>query len=247
MLRIENWGLEPLSESNGAILVPTPDFPASMLSTVATNPGTPVLAFTQRCWQEIRFLTKHFAHREWAVLLTTKRMSDTMPHFLAFDWVMPKQEASAGEVSIKPEDYLAEADRLREEVPYYQERGVHRFLAHLHSHHSMALRTFSSVDDAQQTQRGDIGFMDAYRMYAVVTTDSIKASFVYYDPAVVRINAAVAVIADGSDLTKARITEIKALAEERIKSPAPAVTVKTYQTYNWKKDYWRDEYGFYGE
>ena len=233
-LRIGNWDYDPISPDNSTILLESTDFKGKSLRDVYKDMAVPIVVFTSKCYQEIQYLTNKYAHQEWAVFLTMKKLDSHRPHFLAFDWFMPGQQASGGAVSVQAADSIKYYDRLLEKYPYYKEHGVHKFLCHLHSHHSMNMPNFSSIDDNQQKSRDDLGFFDDYRFYIVVTCNAgMKASMVSYNPAYIRTNAAVALTWSEheyvEELSRKRKQEIDAIAEKALfKNPyvatVPAVT-----------------------
>lgn len=233
-LRIGNWDYDPISPDNSTILLESTDFKGKSLRDVYKDMAVPIVVFTSKCYQEIQYLTNKYAHQEWAVFLTMKKLDSHRPHFLAFDWFMPGQQASGGAVSVQAADSIRYYDRLLEKYPYYKENGVHKFLCHLHSHHSMNMPNFSSIDDNQQKSRDDLGFFDDYRFYIVVTCNAgMKASMVSYNPAYIRTNAAVALTWSEheyvEELSRKRKQEIDAIAEKALfKNPyvatVPAVT-----------------------
>lgn len=241
-LRIDDWDLDPVNPNDNTMLINTVDFPKEHLEDIYTKMDVPVIVFTSKCWQEIRYLTTKYPHREWAVFLTMKKLDNMRPHFLAFDWFMPGQRASSGEVSLDTEDCIKYFDRVEEKYPYYKENGLHKFLCHLHSHHSLNMPSFSSVDDTQQFTRGELGFFDKYRFYIVVTCNSgVKASLVLYEPVLSRVNAALAITWSRpeyvEELTKARMKEIDAIADAAIFTPAPAPAPVTGARYNYGSAY----------
>ena len=247
-LRITDWDIEYLSPDNSAELLPSEDFKDKRLSDVIDNPTVPIVAFTSQVYQEIMYLVESNAHQECGVFLTMKRMHNTKPHFLAFDWFMPGQKVTSATVSMQATDSEKYYRHLKENYPYYQENGLHKYLCHLHSHGNINLPTFSSTDDNQQFSKDDLGFMDDYRFYIVVTAKgNIKASLVTYRPSLTRVNAAVAKVFYSSEhvdlLTKKRKEEIDAIAKAAIfKEP-----MSTYAGYAGKNlfdygPYWGDRY-----
>ncbi len=217
-LRISSWDVDPVSPDNSTRLIESSDFKGRNLRDLYLDMSVPLLVFTSRCYQEIEYLTHKFPHQEWAVFLTLKKLDGHRPHFLAFDWFMPGQKASSGAVSMQADDSIKYYDFLKNKYPYYKENGLHRFLCHLHSHHSMNMPEFSSVDKNQQSARDELGFYDAYRFYVVVTCHAgIKASFVQYDPAMITTPAAVAITWSEPEyveaLTPARKKEIDAIVD----------------------------------
>ena len=240
-LRISNWDYDPISPDNNCILMESTDFKGKSLKEVYKDMAVPIVVFTSKCWQEIQYLTNKYPHQEWAVFLTMKRLDSHRPHFLAFDWFMPGQKASGGAVSVQAADSIKYYDKLVEKYPYYKERGVHKYLCHLHSHHSMAMPNFSSIDDNQQKSRDDLGFYDSFRFYIVVTCNNgVKASLVSYDPAFIRTNAAVALTWSEpeyiEELSKKRKKEIDEIAEKALFKDVTVYTTPaaTYPRTKWE-------------
>ena len=226
-LRIDDWDLDVLNENNSTILIDSVDY-KGQLSSIIRNPAVPLLVLTGKLYQELLYMTQLHKNMEWGVFLTLKKVSDMRPHFLAFDWFMPGQSATAGTVTMQAKSAEKYYEYLNENYPYYKENGLHKFLCHLHSHHSMSLTNFSSVDDDQQFRRDDLGFMDDYRFYVVVTTSTIKASLVVYSPVLTRVNAAVAVTYSRPEyvdyLTKDRKKEIEEHMKKFMLRPTYAST-----------------------
>jgi hypothetical protein len=133
------------------------------------------------------------SHSEFAVFLTLKRLTPHKPHFLAFDWFMPGQEASSGEVSLDAADCRKYFEAL-ENVPYYKEHGLHKNLAHLHSHGNMGV-FWSGTDDKQQFTPEELGFQDDFRFFTVVDSRcAMKCSLTLYRPMLYRVDAACALV-----------------------------------------------------
>ena len=202
------------------------------LDQLAQGFKTPILAFTGKCYREIRYIVERNAANEFAVFLAIKKIDPKKPHFLAFDWFMPGQTVSAGGVGI---DF--EKGNCREyfeaigKIPYYQKRGVQRGLCHLHSHASFGV-FWSSVDDAQQMESGDLGFLDDYRLYVVLNNaGDIKFSLVTYNPVLFRVDGAVC-LAYGEEgyaepLTRRRKKEIDSVMAGSIRKSFAAGAVKS--------------------
>lgn len=246
-LRISDWDVEYLSPDNSAELIPSEDFKNKRLADIIDNPSVPIVAFTSQVYQEIMYLVESNAHQECGVFLTMKRLHNSKPHFLAFDWFMPGQKVTSATVSMQAADSEKYYSYLKETYPYYRENGLHRYLCHLHSHGNIALPTFSGTDDNQQFSKDDLGFMDDYRFYIVVTAKgNIKASLVAYKPSLTRVDAAVAKVFYSQEhvdmLTKKRKEEIDAIAKGAIfKEPVP---ISTYTKYTGTSSY--DYSSFWG-
>ena len=219
-LRCDNWDCERLSKEHNDVLLAAPDGVANDLDTILKDDKLPVLAITGSLYNEIRYLVEKYKFSELAMFLTLKKLSDVKPHWLAFDFFMPGQDATSAGVSLDGPD----CDKYFEavaKVPYYEENGLHRNLCHLHSHAQFG--TFwSGVDDHQQFSREDMGFMDDYRLYVVVNAaGSIKCSLVIYKPVCVRIDAAVVISYSSPEriawLTNARKKELDAIGANALR------------------------------
>lgn len=227
-LRIADFDGEYFAEENGAVLMPGQTTKMTTLGHALHNPSVPVLAFTAALYQELRYLAVSIP-TEWAVFLLLKRLSTAKPHFLAFDWFMTDQRASAGEVSMDADD-ARRYYRVLEETPYYKEHGLHRHLCHLHSHAKMNV-FFSSIDHNQQMNRDELGFYDDFRFYAVVNAQGeIKVSFVTYVPVLGQFEAVPALLFSKpeyvGELTAERKRDIDARVAALVHTNTPVLCLK---------------------
>lgn len=264
------WDVDVFGPDTGATLIPSEDFKNNNLGALLTDDKVPILAFTPRCYREIQYLFEIFPHQEWAVFLTMKRLSLKHPHFLAFDWFMPGQEATSGTVNMQHKDAVKYYEYLMKTYPeYYRDsRTLHNNLCHLHSHHSLGLANFSGTDDKQQFGRDDLGYMGDYRFYIVGLNDGrLKAVMVTYNPVLARIPAAVALDLSHpgnlDTLTKARKAEIEKIASDAMWRKRVAASTgisglnaksgvtRSYagktegSSYSW--DYWKSYYDYPSE
>lgn len=227
-LRIADFDGEYFAEENGAVLMPGQTTKMTTLGHALHNPSVPVLAFTAALYQELRYLAVSIP-TEWAVFLLLKRLSTAKPHFLAFDWFMTDQRASAGEVCMDADD-ARRYYRVLEETPYYKEHGLHRHLCHLHSHAKMNV-FFSSIDHNQQMNRDELGFYDDFRFYAVVNAQGeIKVSFVTYVPVLGQFEAVPALLFSKpeyvGELTAERKRDIDARVAALVHTNTPVLCLK---------------------
>ena len=161
------------------------------LDDLTKMPDMPILVFTGNLYREVLYITEKLHNSEFALFLLLQRIENSKPHFLAFDFVIPAQEASGGGVSLDGDDCRKHFDALAKNA-YYSTNGLHRHLAHLHSHAGFEC-FWSSIDDNQQLSYEGLGFMDDYRFYVVVNAKgNIKASYVQYKPVLFRTDCAVA-------------------------------------------------------
>lgn len=219
-LRVDDWETDLVSTDSMYVMLSGQSAAGGKdLDTIVKEGRVPVLCITATLYREIRYLVERNAHSELAMFLTMKRLHETKPVFLAFDFFMPGQEASSGGVSLDAKDCRKYFNALKD-IPYYKENGLHRNLCHLHSHGNLEA-FWSSIDDAQQFSKDDLGFMDDYRLYAVVNAaGEIKCSLVTYVPVVTRVDAVVAVSFSRPShiewLSKKRKAELDALFKEMV-------------------------------
>lgn len=204
------------------------------LNRFAADPAVPLLFFTGTLYQEIRHLVSLRPKDEFAVFLLLEKIDENRPHFLATDFYMPKQTASAASVKLDVPDCLE----------FYKASGCkQRFIAHLHSHATFGAQ-WSSTDNEQQLSREDLGFMDDYRFYIVLNTKGdITASFVCYTPVLTRTEAKVGVSFSEPEhclhLTKQRKEALAKMLKEKIVTPPPLPAIETkswaYNPESWIK------------
>lgn len=222
-LRISDWGTEILSEDNSAFLLLSAGIKKESLGEIVNNPSIPILGITSLLYQEIRYIVGLIPRQECAMFLTMKRINTNLPHFLAFDFFMPVQEASGGHVSLSVEDSMTYYTYLETTYPYYAENGLHRNLCHIHSHGAHGA-FWSGTDNTQQNSREELGFYDDFRFYIVVNAKGeLKASLVTYAPVLSRVDAAIALVFSRAEyvgeLTKQRKQELQDMVKARVKSP----------------------------
>ena len=204
------------------------------LDEISKKPELPILAFTANLYCKIKYITHSIPNSEYAVFLKVRKIDEHVPHFLAYDFFMPKQTASGGGVKLDGDDCSKQ----------FEKHGLpHKCLAHLHSHAGMGC-FWSSIDDTQQLTRDDLGFMDDYRLYCVVNTkDEIKCSLVVYRPVMVRVDCAVAVSYAETEYIEAISKKDKAELDKLVSTQVQKSAVATgefAQTYNEKAWGWYD-------
>lgn len=247
-MRTPDFEIELFTEDTMVQLLSGPE--GKTIGEILKDSRTPVLAFTGTLYREIRYLVEKHKTSELAMFLTIKPLSNIKPHWLAFDLFMPKQRISSAEVVIDATDCEQYFDALKE-MPYFQENGLHKNLAHLHSHAQFGV-FWSSTDDTEQFSRDELGFHDTYRLYIVVNAKGdIKCSYVGYKPVLHRVDAATCVLYScpeySQELTKARKAELDKMAEEAMERRQP-VYKPTTPLYNKNSYYgygastWYDHY-----
>jgi hypothetical protein len=146
----------------------------------------PTLFFAASVYQEVLYMVKRMAKKtgECGCFLMIRQLQDARPHFLAYDYFIPGQTASSGEVDLDTTDTTKYWNYLRETYPEEFASGLHRKLAHAHSHGTVLGAFYSGTDQTQQNSRGQLGYFDDYRIYVVFGKDGneIKAGFVQYYP-----------------------------------------------------------------
>lgn len=214
--RMSNWDTELFISDNFALLMPGQESMADNLDSILPDPSVPVLAFTGTLYQELRYIARTVPETEWAVFLTLKRLSETKPHFLAFDWFMPGQQVNGTAVSMNVPDTQRYYESLKE-VDYYRENGLHQHLCHLHSHGSMSA-FFSPTDDEQQFTRSELGFYGSFRFYVVVNAKgAIKVSLVNYDPVLFRTDVVAALMFSRPEYAQPLTAERKAEIDQVVR------------------------------
>lgn len=219
-IRVDDWDTDLVSTDSMYVMVSgQAAADGKDLDTLVIEGRVPILCITATLYREIRYLVRQNSRSELAMFLTMKKLHETKPIFLAFDFFMPGQEASSGGVSLDAQDCRKYFNALKD-IPYYKENGLHRHLCHLHSHGSMEA-FWSTIDDAQQFSKDDLGHMDAYRLYAVTNAaGEIKCSLVTYTPVVTRVDAVVAVSFSRPShiewLSKKRKAELDVLFKEMV-------------------------------
>lgn len=182
-----------------------------LLDSIVTDYAKPILAFTGSLFRELQYITTTHADSEYAVFLKIQKIDEYRPHFLAYEFFMPKQEASGGGVDLDPKDSLE---------MFKVTKLPHRFIAHLHSHGTMNV-FWSAIDNEQQLSKNDLGFLDDYRFYIVVNAKSeVKCSLVVYNPVLTRVDAEVVLAYGYPDfnipLTHKRKKELDALFTSQV-------------------------------
>lgn len=229
-MRTPDFDIELFTEDTAVQLLASPDSRKTM-GDILKDPKTPVLAFTGTLYREIRYLVEQHKNTELAVFLTIKRLSAIKPHWLAFDFFMPKQRISAAEVVMDAQDCEQYFDAMQE-MDYFRENGLHKNIAHLHSHAQFGV-FWSKTDDTEQFSRDELGFHDDYRLFVVVNAKGdIKFSYVGYKPLLHRVDGATCVLYScpeyAQELTKARKEELDKIAKEAMARPAPVVSPYQY-------------------
>lgn len=232
-MRTPDYDIELFTEDTPVQLLASPDSRKTM-GEILKDPKTPVLAFTGTLYREIRYLVEQHKSTELAVFLTIKRLSALHPHWLAFDFFMPKQRISAAEVVMDAEDCERYFNELKN-MDYFRENGLHKNIAHLHSHAQFGV-FWSKTDDTEQFSREELGFHDDYRLFVVVNAKGdIKFSYVGYKPVLHRVDGATCVLYScpeyAQELTKARKEELDKIAGAAMTRPAPAVSSYQYGQY----------------
>lgn len=141
--------------------------------------------FTPKVHNELTYVVEKLADvtGECAMFILTKQLSPQRPHWLAYDWFLPKQTASSGEVKISVADSEKYYNYLLEKYPHEfpNSRKLHEKLMHAHSHHRMALCNWSSVDHTQQSSRDELAYQGDYRLFFLFTIGhGVKATLVDY-------------------------------------------------------------------
>ena len=170
-----NWVITSVPESHKA----------KSHKELLTDPSIGGVFFTPKVHNELTYVVEKLADvtGECAMFVLTKQLSPQRPHWLAYDWFLPKQTASSGEVKINIADSERYYDYLMEKYPqeFPNSRKLHEKLMHAHSHHRMSLNTWSSVDHTQQSERTDLAYQGDYRLYFLFTIGyGVKATLVDY-------------------------------------------------------------------
>lgn len=229
-MRTPDFDIELFTEDTAVQLLSSPD-ERKVLGDILKDPRTPVLAFTGTLYREIRYLVEQHKSSELAVFLTIKRLSTIKPHWLAFDFFMPKQRISSAEVVMDGPDCEQYFDALQK-MDYFRENGLHRNIAHLHSHAQFGV-FWSKTDDTEQFSRDELGFHDDYRLFVVVNAKGdIKFSYVGYKPVLHRVDGATCVLYScpeyAQELTKARKEELDKIADGAMMKRQPVTFSSNY-------------------
>ena len=185
---LPQWDSEKADPDDNWVITQVPDTHKNKTQKdILADQSMGVVFFVPRVWNELQYLVNSLAGKtgECAMFVTVKKLSAQKPHFLAYDWFMPKQNASGAEVSLSVEDTQRYFDHLMEKYPqeFPNLRSVHEKTMHAHSHHTMAMCSWSGVDDKQQTTRDELGFQSDYRLFFLFTIGhGFKCTRVQYTP-----------------------------------------------------------------
>lgn len=176
---------------------------------------TPVFVFRREIWEEVQYLTQQSPASEFGLFIITKPFANNKPKQVAIDLYFPKQQGDSGGSRIESEN-VRDFYKTLSTHDFYAEH-MHRQLAHLHSHNTMAV-FWSAADDNQQLSREDLGYYDDWRFYLVVNThNQVRCSFVLYTPLLKRIdNVPVVVIGEPVALTDERKAELDSWLRDRV-------------------------------
>jgi hypothetical protein len=226
-LNFPDWTSDVASLDNGYIL----------LNNNYQSHTQPALFIAANVMSEISYIIKN-RKDEIAMFLPTIELNDGFPHFMAFDYLIPKQSVTSTLASIDGPDMIELTNSIKH---YYPNNGMHKHLTHLHLHPQMSA-SWSGTDLKQQNSKGELGFESDYRIYLVINTDNqIKATFVQYKPVHHRFDdMAIGIYVKGKyapvELTKERKDEINALVNCKCAQQVHTYTVPEY-TYT-RKDWW---------
>lgn len=171
-----------------------------------------------------------------------KKMNDKFPLFLAYGYFITEQEVSGVEVEADGPDTRRYYKWLQENYEDEFISNLHRKILPVHSHHSMG-DTWSGTDLKQQNSRGDMGFCDDYRMYAVWTLQNqLRMSYVQYFPIYHRIeniNVGIKISSLNFHVDRQRRMELDAIVKELVLDKRPAATTAiSYANHNYNQSNW---------
>lgn len=181
------WSIEKASPEYNWIILSTPESAAGKNpKQIMNNPLIGGVFFTPKVYNELLYIFEKMAqkNKESAAFVIIKRLSDVRPHWLAYDFFVPKQKTSGGEVSIDARDCALYFEYLLKNYPeeFKDEKDLHSKLMHAHSHHNMAMCNWSSIDIEQQMTRSELGYQSPYRIYFLHTvSNGMKATLVDYE------------------------------------------------------------------
>lgn len=186
----------------------TPRFPKSSVyipslesGWVVFNPGDskssnpvdvkePTVYFTAQVYAEALYYFTQASEKtgEAAAFFLTEKMMPAHPQFLVYDFFIPGQTASAGDVDIYGEETLKYAKHYEAIYPERFGKDVHAHLTHAHSHPKGSPQSWSGTDYTQQTEKTQMGKQSRYRMYLLwQEKECMQASMWIYDPWAVKI------------------------------------------------------------
>lgn len=230
------WETDVANPQTGYIITDTP-------STMSADPyrctKIPVLFFAATVFNEIRYLTEK-RQDEIALFCFTKELQDNFPHYLVYDYYIPKQEVTSTLTSVDGEDMTNFTNSIK---PHFPNNGMHKYLTHLHLHPNMGV-TWSGTDLNQQNNKGELGFESDYRMYVCInSTGKLHASFVNYRPVFYRIEdiALGLYVADKyvpQQLTKERKAELDLLVGKQVSKKVYSIPAREYNFDDYK--IWQD-------
>lgn len=210
MLNAPEWDMDVACAQNGYFVTSSPkEF---------TSHSTPVLFIAATLYNEWQYITQK-RKDEISAFWMTKELGDGLPHYLAYDFVIPKQEVTPTLTSIDGESLKEITTRLK---PLFPNNGMHKYLTHAHLHPNMGVG-WSGTDLTQQNTKGELGFESDYRIYVVTNSNmEIHASFVMYKPVFFRVENVTVGIYTGDKyaavpLAKERKAELDLLVSDNIK------------------------------
>lgn len=221
---LPKWDSEKADPENNWIIVSAPDSHKNKdAKAVLNDRSMGVVFFTPKVFHELQYVVNRLADKtgECAMFVLLRQLSGNeqlhtrKPHFLAYDWFLPKQTASAGEVKLDVADSAKYFDYLLEKYPeeFPNRETLHRNLMHAHSHHRMNMCSWSGTDDTQQTTADELGFHSLYRMFFLFTIGhGLKCTRVQYAPDLSKKDYAIGLCYSEPEyvvgLTKARKKEL---------------------------------------
>lgn len=240
---LPKWDSDKADPDNNWILTSIPDShknkdPKAILS----DPEMGVVFFTPKVFNELNYVVNRLADKtgECAMFICVRQLSNNSksynrkPHFLAYDWFLPKQTASSGEVKLDVADSMRYYEHLQTNYPdEFGGEKLHQNLMHAHSHHRMNLCSWSGTDNTQQTTRDELGFQGAYKLFFLFTIGhGLKCTMVSYVPHLSRRDYAVGLCFSEAEYLVALTKDRKKELDERM----DALVSKSYAyttTYNY--------------